>query len=151
MGQGAHLGPLLYLVFFNDIGTVMFFCKFLLFADDLKLNKTICSVNDNTVLKADLFNIIEWLRASSFSVNVGKCFFPIYSRRSADPVEYNINGVSLIKKDCVEDLGVIFDQRLSFKAHIDYVTDKAQRKLYFVLCQSKAFKNAQTLLNVNPF
>lgn len=146
VGQGSHLGPLLFLVFFNDVNLFIEFCKFLIFADDFKLYKQIFSILDTELLKADLQNVILWLDANGFSANVKKCFYIIFSRSVAESVDYAINGLSLTRKDSARDLGVMFDERLTFKAHIDFVVTKAFRSLFFVLRQSKAFKKPLTLL-----
>lgn len=66
--QGSHLGPLLFNLFINDITDVFKHCKFLLYADDLKIFRRINEPN------ADLLQLQESKRCNLQS----KGFFPVY-------------------------------------------------------------------------
>lgn len=101
VGQGSHLGPLLFWIYFNDIGQVIKFCNFLIFADDLKVYEQIFTALDVAFLKLDLQSIFLWLVANGFSTNARKCLYVIFSRIFAASVDYAIDGVSLVRKESV--------------------------------------------------
>ena len=78
--QGSHLGPLLFLIFFNDVVSVIKHSKCALYADDLKLYREVKSLEDSAKLQRDLTAISQWCTDNFLCLNVGKCatisFFP---------------------------------------------------------------------------
>ena len=54
--QGSHRGPILFLIFINDLPTVINHSACLLFADDLKIFRSICHYNDCLLLQSDFLN-----------------------------------------------------------------------------------------------
>ena len=58
--QGSHLGPLLFLLFVNDIPSNFYYSSCLLFAYDLKIYKSIKTVLDATQLPRDVDNLSTW-------------------------------------------------------------------------------------------
>ena len=69
--QGSVLGPLLFLLYINDLNQAMKFCKVHLFADDTNL---LCLCNAikklNKQVNADLKHLVNWLNANKISLNV---------------------------------------------------------------------------------
>lgn len=80
-------------------------------------------------------------------LNVDKCFVVSYTRRTKHFIhfDYTIDGIVLIRKNNVKDLGVTYDGKCSFKLHIDEVCKKAKRSLGFVIRNSKDFSNSRTI------
>lgn len=58
--QGSHLGPLLFNLFINDMGSTFKYSKYLLFADDLNIYKTVRSVEDCRKLQDDVNLLNNW-------------------------------------------------------------------------------------------
>ena len=71
--QGSHLGPLLFLLFVNDIYLFIKNSHFLMFADDLKLYSKITSLQDCEKLQADVNALFEWSLLNRLNLNIGKC------------------------------------------------------------------------------
>ena len=118
--QGSILGPLLFLLYINDI-TCNINCKALLFADDLKLYKEINSLNDALNLQDNLNKLANWCYNWKLSLNMEKCFSMTISRKNQiNNIDfiYNLNGSSLKKVNQINDLGVIFQSNLKFTTHI---------------------------------
>ncbi|KAJ3666142.1 hypothetical protein Zmor_001596 [Zophobas morio] len=78
--QGSNLGPLLFLLFMNDI-TAEISCNKLLFADDLKLFTEIKSINDCQFLKNNLQSVMKWCGRNRLHLNKDKCSMVSYSRK----------------------------------------------------------------------
>ena len=81
--QGAILGPLLFLLYINDLSNVSDLVDFILFADDTKI---ICSGKDlyslSVMLNNELQKISLWLKANILSINLDKTKFVIFKARS---------------------------------------------------------------------
>ena len=71
--QRSVLGPLLFLLYFNDLNLAIKYCKVYHFADDTYLLYTNNSIKKlNKMLNKDLMNLTNWLNANTISLNVGK-------------------------------------------------------------------------------
>ena len=62
MPQGSVLGPLLFLLYIDDIYQFISHSSVLMFADDIALYKEIVSSSDQAMLQADLSKVFEWSR-----------------------------------------------------------------------------------------
>lgn len=131
--QGSNLGPLLFVLFFNDVSHVLSNCYLLFYADDLKIYLIVRSINDCRQLQEQLDLFVSWCTLNHLSISVSKCCI-ISFRRMKSPVLYNyaINGTILNRVDNVKDLGVLLDHQLTFKMHYSETVDKANRQLGFI-------------------
>lgn len=113
-----------------------------MFADDLKLYKTIRSKNDIHHLQADIDAINKWCTQNMMVLNPGKCFYLNFSRKlQPSKTTYYINNVPITEVSTMRDLGVLVDSKLDFRDHIDYVIKKGARLAGFVIRQCKFFKD----------
>jgi Reverse transcriptase (RNA-dependent DNA polymerase) len=145
--QGSHLGPLLFLLYINDINSCFSHSSFLLFADDTKIFKKISSVDDCLMLQHDLDKFSNYCSSNQLFLNISKCSHISFSRlRSPIVFTYSIDNLPIIKVNTVRDLGVIFDTKLSFNTHIELIARRAYRNLGFIMRVSKPFKSHDTLI-----
>jgi len=70
--QGSVLGSLLFALYVNELPSLVS-CKLLMFADEIKLYRTICSLEDCLIQQKDINVLIEWSKYWLLSFNVAKC------------------------------------------------------------------------------
>jgi hypothetical protein len=146
--QGSHLGPLLFTLFINDLSwTLNSEVGISMFADDLKIFKTITGPADVASLQGCLDTLSEYCSKYHLKLNVEKCFQISFSRRVACyfPAIYALSGRPLTKVDTVKDLGVLLDSKLTFNAHFKYCYNKALKMLGFLFRVGKDFRNLRSL------
>ena len=91
--QGSVLGPVLFLIFINDLDNAIF-SNVLKFADDTKVYKVVDNQFDSVQLQSDLDSLGDWAVKWQMKFNVEKCKVVHYGKRSID-VEYNLYGQPL--------------------------------------------------------
>ena len=135
--QGSNLGPLLFLLFMNDIGEEFRSSQFLLYADDLKVFMSIRNSEDCWLLQSDLDSFHDWSERNLISLNIPKCHVLSFGR-SHSPIifNYHLGSDILSRVRSASDLGVIFSSDFSFSPHIDDICGRANRMLGFVLRNS---------------
>nr|CAI5854974.1 unnamed protein product [Callosobruchus analis] len=143
--QGSNLGPLLFLLFINDLCQNMN-CKTLCFADDLKIYSSITDVQDCLNLQTQLSSIQIWCDRNKLDLNISKCKVVSYTRRKIYHVyNYNINGSALERCSTVKDLGVLYDEKLTFNSHISQKVSEALRSYGFLVRNCRQFYNIRPL------
>ena len=107
--QGSILGPLLFLLFINDLPNVIQYCKVDLFADDAKMYKKVVTEEDCVNLQKDLDSVYQWSIKWGLSFNVSKCKLICVTRsKKLVLFNYNVNGDVLECVNEMSDLGVIY-------------------------------------------
>lgn len=144
--QGSHLGPLLFLVFINDIVDVLQYSKCLMYADDIKIFRPIDSVCDAIHLQYDLDAVAIWSQRNHLYLNIAKCKVMTFHRKKC-PVffDYQISGDLLLRETEIRDLGILFDEKLNFTKHVDYAISKAYAMLGFVMRICSEFKDPRAI------
>ena len=152
--QGTVLGPLMFLLYINDI-TKDINSPLRLFADDCLLYRVINSVEDINRLQEDLNKLSEWADTWQLKFNISKCTV-IRCTRSLSPLtyDYTLHSHILDISDQHMYLGVLIHKSLSWSPHISNVVNKASRTLNFLKRNlnkcSKQVKESAYLTMVRP-
>lgn len=143
--QGSVLGPLIFVLFINDLASRLKYGK-LMYADDLKIYKVISSELDCCALQSDANEIVLWCAENGMKLNAGKCKAITFTRsHSHVSYDYMIGTSNIERVDSIRDLGVIIDRKLSFAEHISMVTAKGFAVLGFIRRNSQSFSDVYTL------
>lgn len=144
--QGSHLGPLLFNLYINNIYKCFRHCKFLLYADDLKIFRSVYNSSDCTLIQEDLEQFQYFCEQNSLVLNLDKCHTMSFSRNfNVTITDYKLCGRKLQKLSDVKDLGVIFDNKLIFDKHIANISNRANKMLGFIIRTCYEFKNVQSI------
>ena len=129
--QGSVLGPLLFLIYVNDLHEAIPFSLTNLFADDTMLfNQSKSLKSLAKMINIDLKCLNNWLNANMISLNSKKSELLLLNpsrKPSSFEFKVKINGRRLYPSDTVKYLGVIFDSSLNWGPHIDSVCKKLSR------------------------
>lgn len=144
--QGSILSPLLFSLFINDLPQIIK-CHILMFADDVKLFQKIKSFQDCLKLQADLIKLNEWCTKNKLKLNISKCFSISFSRRNDIRIlhyDYRINNSVIQQAHTIKDLGVLFDEKLSFSPHVNSIITRAFKALGFITRSLQKFSKIET-------
>ena len=127
--QGSILGPVLFLLYINDLNSVSAKLKTIMFADDTNLfttGNTIDEVEDCLNNELSLVNL--WFQANLLSLNVSKTTFMIFGRKNLS-ANIMIDNVSLQKQNESKFLGVILSADLKWHKHTEIIINKASKNI----------------------
>lgn len=126
--QGSILGPLLFLLYINDLPNCLNSCHCILYADDTTIissDKSIAGLTDK--LNNELQNILNWCRNNYLDIHPGKTKYMIFksSQRQINSLPPLTLGPNLIAVcNSVSFLGVLLDSNLKFSSHINHIKKK---------------------------
>ena len=134
--QGSVLGPLLFLLFINDLPLELL-SRLSLFADDSKLFSRITAngnklkvnnMDGGRLLQDDLDRVVEWAKKWKMEFNVDKCKV-MHLGLNNPRRSYNMGDTNLQASEVERDLGVLIDHQLDFGKHIRTIVGRANRVL----------------------
>ena len=143
--QGSNLGPLLFLMYINDLAFVSPKLFAVLFADDSNFFCTGKNIHDLIdIVNNELVNIVDWLNANKMSLNIEKTHYIIFCNRGkviGEVGDVLINGCKISKVYNTKFLGMIIDGNLMWKYHIDYICNKISKTIGIILKARKIFSH----------
>ena len=126
--QSSILGPLLFILYINDIVNTSNMLQFILFADDTTIlfsDKDISSKID--LINTELKEVTNWFKTNKLSVNASKTNFMIMgtTHQTSKPknnIKVILDNVELSRVNKTKFLGVLIDENLTWKDHIDAIS-----------------------------
>ena len=147
--QGSVLGPLLFLLYINDLFVSSNYLSFILFADDTNIflrHKDLATLT--RMINQELSHVSSWFNANKLTVHPDKSKFIIFHprRKQINPSELNIliNNTLIARVQEHKFLGIIIHENLSWKLHITSICDKVA-KVIGILSKSRRYLPSVTL------
>lgn len=129
--QGSVLGPLLFLIYINDLPNSVR-SSLRLFADDCVLYREVSNTTDIDALQSDLNSLLDWCRTWRMELNITKCKHLRVSRKNTSCPVYKLNNDPLESVTSYKYLGVHISSNLSWRKHIEHVINNANRTLGYI-------------------
>lgn len=146
--QGSVLGPLLFIIYINDIVNVTRH-RSILFADDISIIVTNNLKDGLTKHEAEinntLSNIIEWLDKNKLRINLNKTNFIQFNNLRQCNLHISYKNTGINEANSVKFLGINVDKSINWKLHVESVCDKVNRFVY-VLKRLRHITDRSTIL-----
>lgn len=136
--QGSILGPLLFLIAFNNVGETLQHCKIVMYADDTVIFTSGKSKEElERNLTADFTRVADWMESHDLIANMKKgktecMLFGTIRRTKGISLEINYRHKTISFTTTYKYLGVKLDQSLSLRDHVTSVYKKASGRLYLL-------------------
>ena len=132
--QGSILGPL-FIIYMNDLQNITSTCDISMYADDTHLSSTMSYPNDiNVELIPEFVKICDWLQVNKLSLNILKTDYMVTGTEkmltqlgSIPKIKIGSSYLKRVVK--TKSLGMIIDDNLRWKEHIDYICSKTKRSI----------------------
>ena len=144
--QGSVLGPLLFLLYINDIGYLNISGTLTLFADDTSIYWSGNKLSVENIINTDLKTIKHWFDSNKLSLNISKTKYIIFSKK--DSISIKINNAIVHKVVNYRFLGLNIDQDLKWETHLNLVCKKLASALFAIRTVSLELNNRNTSLEV---
>ena len=131
--QGSVLGPLLFLLFINDLHKAIIHSSVHHFADDANLllvEKSLKKINK--LVNSDLKVLCPWIRSNKLSLNAGKTEIIIFKNKKQEitkHLNFRISGQKINPITSIEYLGVFLNDSLSWDTHLNNLIPKLNRAI----------------------
>ena len=152
--QGSVCGPLLFLIYINDIVKSIQKCQVSLYADGTVLYYSSNNLNEAIeTIQKDLIELSNWCSTNKLTINCKKTKYCAYGMRSIVKKSKNVdmilslNNVPLERVCSYKYLGFILDDQLNFNKHVNEMTKTISHKLY-LLSRIRRYLNKKACITI---
>ncbi len=145
---GSILGPLLYLIFINDIFELDLKGKLSLFADDSMLKYRSCSLVElEADMQQDVTILNDYFKKNGLEINKSKSTFMIFRNKSKTKLNLEIDNIKLQQVDTMKYLGLYIEESLNWTKHLQFIRNKIAPILN-VLYRLQSIVNEKVLFDI---
>ena len=146
--QGSVLGPLLFLLYINDIQNCSKLISIILFADDTNiLYSHSCLKTLNDIIQIEMNKISDWLSVNKLSINTTKTKFVLFkskNKKYKHDIKISVNNVEIRQVRNITFLGIVIDEFLTWGDHLDLISKK-MIKCGAIISRIRHFTNLNSL------
>ena len=129
--QGSVLGPILFLIYINDISNIFTTSKTILLADDMTIYLT--GPNPEELINTanqELQRLYQWCICNRLTINTEKTYYMLFTNKKTCLLpQLLINNCTVCRTNRLKFLGVTFDESMTFRYHINNLTLKISRHI----------------------
>lgn len=150
--QGLVLGPLLFTLFINDLPDCLRSAQAIMYANDTAILVRSKSLLDaECIINSELENVHKWFVSNKLTLNMSKTKYILfrspYKARNTIPIAVRIRDTEINRVETISYLGVILDEPLNWRPHIDNLRKKLSYAC-FILAKCRRHFDFQTMRTV---
>ena len=146
--QGSVLGPLLFILYVNDLVNVSNLIFPLMFADDTNFFVSGSNAeNLVTVMNGEMKKVVKWMKINKLSLNVAKTNYMIFTPpryKITSSCKVMINDTLISKVNNIKFLGVVIDSKLTWNDHVQHIKIKMSKAIG-IICKTRKYFHLMTL------
>ena len=136
--QGSILGPLLFIIYINDICTASSLFDFIIYADDTTLSSALKvitrqsdSLNTSYIINNELNKINDWLKTNKLSLNIKKTKYMMFHtvQRKVPVLDLRIDGINIERVSQFSFLGLTLNENLTWHDHVNKIANKISKNI----------------------